>query len=204
MTEPSGAIALWNHNTHYHSLVLNAAPEGAKTALDVGTGDGLLAHELRETIPEVTGIDLDPDVLSRAREAHPDITWIAGDIMQTPLPEEHFDLVASIATVHHLPDLTTGFNRLAALTAPGGVLVIIGCARSSQLFDYALDLVGTIQHKALTRKHGYWQHSAPVEMRFPHTYAQVRRIAKTTLPGSAWRRLPLFRYALIWRRAACN
>lgn len=42
MTEPSGAIALWNHNTHYHSLVLNAAPEGAKTALDVGTGDRLV------------------------------------------------------------------------------------------------------------------------------------------------------------------
>lgn len=202
MTASSRAGKRWNHNTHYHRLVLNAAPEGARTALDVGTGDGLLARELRETIPEVTGIDIDSEVLSRAREGCPDVTWIAGDVMRTALPEGQFDLVTSIATVHHLPDLVAAFSRLATLTAPGGTLAIVGCARSSKLSDHAIDLVGSIQQQTLARKHGYWQHSAPVEMRFPHTYAQVRRIAMATLPGSAWRRLPLFRYALIWRRAA--
>ncbi|NWN88582.1 MAG: class I SAM-dependent methyltransferase [Micrococcaceae bacterium] len=192
----------WNHNTYYDRLVLSAMPKGAGTALDIGTGGGLLAHALRESIPDVTGIDIDSNVLARAREQCSDITWLIGDVMQLALPESHFDLVASIATVHHLPDLTATLNRLAALTVPGGVLVVIGCARSSTLSDYTIDLLGAVQHRALPRKYGYWQHSAPVEMQFPHTYAEARRIARATLPGSEWRRLPLFRYALVWRRPA--
>ncbi|OSY35896.1 hypothetical protein [Pseudonocardia autotrophica] len=43
----------WNHNIHYHRLVLNAVPEGSHTALDVGTGTGtgLLAADLRRRVP---------------------------------------------------------------------------------------------------------------------------------------------------------
>ena len=41
----------WNHNLHYHRLVLDAVPAHARTALDVGTGDGLLAADLRRRVP---------------------------------------------------------------------------------------------------------------------------------------------------------
>src|SRR4051812_25699589 len=37
----------WNHNIHYHGLVLDAVPVGATFALDAGCGDGDLARELR-------------------------------------------------------------------------------------------------------------------------------------------------------------
>lgn len=171
------------------------------TALDVGTGDGLLAAELREVVPQVTGLDVDPDVLDRACASGADVSWMTGDVMSAELPEGRFDVVASIATVHHLPDLAAAFDRLAALTAPGGVLVVIGCARSVRLGDYLMDALGTIQHQVLSRTRGYWQHTASVETRFPHSYAEVRDIAKARLPGFSWRRLPLFRYAVVWRRA---
>jgi hypothetical protein len=39
-------------------------------------------------------------------------------------------------------------------------------------------------------------------MKYPHTYAQAREIASAVLPGMRWRRLPLFRYAVTWRKAA--
>lgn len=38
-------------------------------------------------------------------------------------------------------------------------------------------------------------------MRFPHTYDEVRQIAAETLPGMQCRRLPLWRYAITWRKA---
>lgn len=110
MAETDNTAKRWNHNTQYHRLVLSAMPKEAGTALDVGTGDGLLAHELRKSIPDVTGIDIDSNVLARAREQCSDITWLTGDVMQLALPESHFDLVASIVFVHHLPDLTAIFN----------------------------------------------------------------------------------------------
>lgn len=36
----------WNHNTHYHRLVLDAMPDPCEAALDVGCGEGLLARRL--------------------------------------------------------------------------------------------------------------------------------------------------------------
>ena len=88
----------------------------------------------------------------------------------------------------------------ASLTSPGGSLVVIGCARSSTLPDYTLDAVGVVQHHVLSRTRGYWQHNAPVKMQFPHSYTEVKQIATTALPGMAWRRLPLWRYAITWRK----
>jgi hypothetical protein len=36
----------WNWNIHYHRLVLDAVRPGAETALDVGSGDGLVTFDL--------------------------------------------------------------------------------------------------------------------------------------------------------------
>lgn len=197
---PTDLRSRWNHNTHYHHVALQVVAPRAKTALDVGTGDGLLAADLRELVPQVTAIDLDPAVLDRARATRADVDWVVGDVMSAPLPEGHFDVVTSIATVHHLPDLSAGFTRLASLTAPGGALVVIGCANSGHPRDYLMDAVGVAQNQVLSRTRGYWHHTAPVKMTFPHTYSQVKQIASAVLPGMRWRRLPLFRYAVVWRK----
>ena len=40
----------WNHNIHYHRLILDAVPPGARRALDVGCGEGTLARQLRAVV----------------------------------------------------------------------------------------------------------------------------------------------------------
>ena len=47
----------WNHNIHYHPVVLATVPAGARTALDVGCGEGTLARALRRRVPHVLGMD---------------------------------------------------------------------------------------------------------------------------------------------------
>ena len=189
----------WNHNIHYHRRILDALPDGARTALDVGTGDGLLAMELRELVPQVTGIDPDAQVLESARRLQSDVTWLEGDVMTSPLTPASFDVVASVATIHHLPDLEATLTRLAELTAPGGTVAVIGLARSSRLLDHVYDIVGLVQHRRLARRFGVWEHSAPTAPPL-HTYTDVRRSAARVLPGATWRRLPLWRYALVWTK----
>ncbi|MCG7633157.1 class I SAM-dependent methyltransferase [Gordonia McavH-238-E] len=193
--------AVWNHNIHYYNKALDAAPTNTRAALDVGTGDGLLAIRLAEKFPEVTGIDSDAESIARARSSAPaDITWITGDVLTYKLPEAHYDLVVAVATVHHFPELAVGLERLAELAAAGGTVVVIGCARSSSAYDFACDLVGTAQHQVLSRTRGFWQHNAPVRMQFPHTFGEVRQIAAAVLPGMKWRRLPLWRYSITWHK----
>jgi 2-polyprenyl-3-methyl-5-hydroxy-6-metoxy-1,4-benzoquinol methylase len=57
----------WNLNTHCHRVVVDAVPTGAATALDIGTGDGLLAFDLADRGLAVSSID--PDALSVRRAA---------------------------------------------------------------------------------------------------------------------------------------
>ena len=191
----------WNHNLHYHRLVLDSLPQHARTALDVGTGDGLLAAELRARVPSVTGLDSDPSVLEIARGQGADVTWVEGDVMTFPFPPASFDMVTSVATIHHLPDLDRALARLADLAAPGGVVAVVGLARSSRPVDHIYDAVGVLQHQYRRRSHGVWEHSAPTAEP-SHTYAEVRRSAARVLPGARWSRLPLWRYMLTWRRPA--
>lgn len=73
----------WNHNTHFHARVLDTVPDGANTALDVETGNGLLARDLHDAGRDVTATDLDADVLRATRSTNADIGnhWQHGDVM---------------------------------------------------------------------------------------------------------------------------
>ena len=92
----------WNHNTHYHGVLLDAIADGARTALDVGCGEGVLARQLRERVPQVTGIDLDEASVVTARAHGDDIAYIHGDAMTEPFAPESFDVITCVAVLHHL------------------------------------------------------------------------------------------------------
>ncbi|TDL45861.1 class I SAM-dependent methyltransferase [Microbacterium oleivorans] len=190
----------WNHNIHLHRVVIGAIPPQARSALDVGAGDGMLSAELRRALPDVVGIDVDGGVLARAAADHPGIRWIEGDVMTHEFGRT-FDVVTAVATVHHLPDLRAAIGRLAELTSPGGALVIVGLARPTTPWDHLLSVVGVIQHRWMVSKRGLWEHTARTTVP-AESYRQVRRVARDVLPGVRWRQHALWRYSLIWRRDA--
>lgn len=175
------------------------SPDGARSALDVGCGNGLLTAELHTRVPDVTGVDSGAGVLDGPRQLSDTITWARGDVMTYEF-DRQFDVAASIATLHHLPDLDEALHRLAELTAPGGVLAVIGIARASRPKDTLIHAVGALQHQWMARRHRYWEHTAPTVWPPPHDYATVLRTAKRVLPAAQWKQLPLFRYALTWRK----
>ena len=192
----------WNHNTHYHRLALDLAA-GARSALDVGCGEGLLTRELRAAgVAAVTGLDLDADQVSRARslaQGDAGLTYVVGDVLEVPQAEQ-FDLVTCFATLHHL-DLDDGLRRLRDLVAPGGHLVVVGLARVGTPADAALSLAAVPAAMVADRARGHWEHGAPV--RDPeHSYGDVRAAARSILPGVQWRRRLYWRYSLVWRSPA--
>jgi 2-polyprenyl-3-methyl-5-hydroxy-6-metoxy-1,4-benzoquinol methylase len=81
---------LWNANIQYHALLLEAIPLGARRVLDVGCGDGILAAQLAQAgVPHVVALDVDGDVLDRARARHRGVAvqWQRGDIFDVALVE---------------------------------------------------------------------------------------------------------------------
>ena len=190
----------WNHNTHYHRLALRLAGH-ASSALDVGCGEGLLTRELRAAgVAHVTGVDLDPDQVARARsQTDAGLRYLVGDVLEVPR-DEQFDLVTCFATLHHL-DLEDGLRRLRSLVSPGGHLVVVGLARVATPTDAALSLAAVPAAQVADRARGVWEHGAPV--RDPeHSYGQVRTAARSILPGAQWRRRLYWRYSLVWQSPA--
>ncbi|HEX8200380.1 MAG TPA: methyltransferase domain-containing protein [Isosphaeraceae bacterium] len=105
--------------------------------LDVGSGIGGAAfHLARVHGAEVTGIDLSPEMVAIAQqrqqeaEVPPAVSFILGDILETPL-EGGFDVIWSRDALMHVLDKPRLFRRLHELLRPGGRLAITDYARGT-------------------------------------------------------------------------
>jgi SAM-dependent methyltransferase len=179
----------WNHNLHYHPLILGAVPEGCQQALDVGCGEGTLARELRRIVPDVSAIDPDrPSILlARQQDDGAGIAYLVGDFLTYPFEPASFDLIASVAALHHM-DACAAFTRMRDLLRPGGRLAIIGLARSRYAADLPRDLAAGVAHRLHKATKGCWEISAPTVWPPPKSYAVVRHLVAEALPEARLRR----------------
>jgi 2-polyprenyl-3-methyl-5-hydroxy-6-metoxy-1,4-benzoquinol methylase len=191
----------WNHNIHYHSRILQAVPPGATSALDIGCGEGTLTRSLRHVVPAVTGIDLDTPSLELAREYGDDISYLHGDFLEYPLELSSYDVVASVATLHHV-DARAGLLRMRSLVRPGGLLAVVGLARTTLPRDLPHEVAGVAANWAYRAVRGYWRHPSPVVWPPPVTFPEMQALAAELLPGATYRRHVLFRYSILWSRPA--
>ncbi len=104
------------------------APAGGKV-LEVGCGPGLLSIRLaRSHGLDVTGLDLDAQMIDRARANlrrasatdGPSPSFVVGDIAALPFGDGSFDLVVSTFSMHHWSDRTAGLAEIARVLRPGG------------------------------------------------------------------------------------
>jgi SAM-dependent methyltransferase len=109
-----------------------ATPPGARV-LEVGCGPGHLSNRLaRRHGLEVTGVDLDPAMIERARAnaGRPGSTgqrrpsFVVGDAASLAFPDRSFDLVVSTLSMHHWSDPAAGLAEIGRVLRPGGRVLI--------------------------------------------------------------------------------
>ena len=196
------ALRPWSHNMNYYDFVLRCVVPGCQRVLDVGCGQGLLARRLAQCCKEVIAIDVDHDVIFRARassSSDSSIRFVKVDVMTYPFPDESFDLVTLVATIHHL-QLRPALIRLRKLLKPGGVLAIVGLYRGETLTALTVAAAAFPVSWIFLLVRGYADVGAPVQEP-RETLAEIRRECDLLLPGATLRRRLLFRYSLIWRKA---
>ncbi len=110
------------------TAVEKATIEAGTELLDVATGTGSAAIPSALKGARVTGLDIAPTLLERAREraaeAGADVEWIEGDAEALPFDDESFDTVLSAIGVQFAPRHELCAAELARVTRPGGEIVL--------------------------------------------------------------------------------
>ena len=109
--------------------VADVSAAGARV-LEVGCGPGHLSIRLAEQGLDVTGLDLDPSMIERARanaieaDATNRPTFVVGDAAALPFPDATFDVAVSTFSVHHWTEPATGLAEIGRVLRPGGRALI--------------------------------------------------------------------------------
>lgn len=149
---------------------------------------------------DVTGIDSDGPSIQQARrlsENHESISFVEGDLFTFPFEAKSFDVVTSVAMLHHV-DEVEGLRRLKTLVRSGGTIVIVSFAKPATATDQALMVAGVSLKRLRQLRGRYWEHPSPVCWPPSKTTQEIREIAASELPGSTFTPLMSNRYLLVW------
>jgi ubiquinone/menaquinone biosynthesis C-methylase UbiE len=114
--------------------LLDAAGVGAGTRLlDAACGPGALAATAAARGAVPVGLDLAPGMVALARERHPELRFLEGDVERLPFADGAFDAVVAGFLIHHLPDPERAVSEFARVLAPGGRAAVTVWARPERM-----------------------------------------------------------------------
>jgi SAM-dependent methyltransferase len=124
----------WAHFTPFEAittpcaakLVKRAAVRAGHRVLDVACGTGVVSVTAARLGARVTGLDLTPELLERAREnariAGVEIEWHEGDVEKLPFEDAAFDFVLSEFGHIFAPRPEVAIGEMLRVLKPGGTI----------------------------------------------------------------------------------
>jgi SAM-dependent methyltransferase len=151
ITAPYSAVEAWTYDRFIAPAVngylrelqageVGVLPERARV-VDVGCGGGQNLCSLAESRPDALlfGLDLSARQIARAQRRTARfgdrVELVEGSALELPWSDGSFDLVLSIGSIKHWPDMRRGVSECARVLTPGGRLVIAEADRGCRLDD---------------------------------------------------------------------
>ena len=107
-------------------LVRHAGVQAGQRVLDVACGTGVVALTAARLGARVTGLDLTPELLERAREnskiADVEVDWHLGDAEALPFPDASYDVVLSQFGHMFAPRPHVAVAEMLRVLKPGGTI----------------------------------------------------------------------------------
>jgi SAM-dependent methyltransferase len=96
--------------------------------LEIGSGPGLTTDLLRERLPHMTAVELDPDLADalRSRLTGTNVEVVTADATDMPFASDRFTGAVSFTMLHHVPTVALQdklFAEVARVLQPGGTFV---------------------------------------------------------------------------------
>lgn len=108
-TEPERDNGRWEPDEFFDRGMEELAPlldlvDAGERALDFGCGVGRTTRALAEKFESVTGLDISPEMISRAKALNPSLTFLPlSPEPRINFPDKHFDLAFSYKVLQHNP-----------------------------------------------------------------------------------------------------
>lgn len=105
-------------------MLERVALSGARSALDVGCGEGRFCRMLVAKGTSPIGIDPAASLIRRAKELHPGGDYRIAGAEALPFEDASFDLVVSYLSLIDIPDVAQAIAEMNRVLRPGGHLLI--------------------------------------------------------------------------------
>ncbi len=113
---------------YYHRCMRLLLPrlKAGSRILDLGCGNGIPASQDLSMKHSVTGIDISPVQIERARALVPSAEFRCEDMTRIHFPPDTFDAIVSLYAIIHVPleEQPGLFERIAGWLKPGGRLLV--------------------------------------------------------------------------------
>lgn len=103
------------------------------SVLDVACGPGLVTCAFAAEAGQVTGIDLTPAMIAKAKEGQrarglTNVTWDLGESTALPYRDDTFSLVITRYSFHHFPEPHLAWKEMRRVCVPGGIVMVVDVA----------------------------------------------------------------------------
>ena len=167
-----------------------------ETVLDLAAGTGTSSVALAASGATVVACDFSLGMLRVGvrRNAHPLVSYVAGDGLRLPFRDASFDAVTISFGLRNLHSLDDGLRELARVTKPGGRLVV--CEFSHPTWapfrriyvDYLMRALPAMATRVSSNPEAYVYLAESIRA-WPDQRALASRIAENGWTGVAWRDL---------------
>jgi demethylmenaquinone methyltransferase/2-methoxy-6-polyprenyl-1,4-benzoquinol methylase len=118
-----GATLSLGQDPLWRRFLVSRLPPGPSHVLDVATGTGLVARELRRRGYTVTGLDQSPEMLALARRRFGDgVELVEASAEALPFADGSFDHLTVTYLLRYVDDPRATLAELARVVRPGGVV----------------------------------------------------------------------------------
>jgi SAM-dependent methyltransferase len=102
---------------------------GGIKVLDIGCGPGILTVTLAPLVEEIVGLDLTPDMITRARSRSNElgltnVSFMQGSADNLPFASNYFDIVVTRLLLHHLLSPSRAIEEMTRVLRVGGLVVV--------------------------------------------------------------------------------